>query len=77
MLNPDHKQSFSFLITRAHVGRPNHYHATEDMFPLIEELGSDNIRLSMEDDYFNYNAGVLDQTRIAALSQLCFVAKKR
>jgi len=75
--NPDHKQSFSFLISRARVQRPNHYHATTDMVQLIAELGLESIRVTMEDNHFNYNAGVFDQTRLIALSQLCFVAKKR
>ncbi|HEY1921923.1 MAG TPA: class I SAM-dependent methyltransferase [Tepidisphaeraceae bacterium] len=77
MFNSDHKQSFSPIISRRHVQRPNHYHTSEDMIPLMTSLGLENVRITMEDMGFNYNAGILDQTLQHAVAQLCFVAKKK
>jgi SAM-dependent methyltransferase len=75
--NIDHKNSFSFMITRGHVQRPNHWHMNQDMFPLLTELGAEPLRMTVEDNGFNYNAGVYDQTRFDALAQMCVVAKKK
>ncbi|MGD0461059.1 MAG: class I SAM-dependent methyltransferase [Tepidisphaeraceae bacterium] len=77
MFNTDHKQSFSVLISRRQVQRPNHYHTTEDMIPLMTSLGLEPIRITLEDHGFNYNCGILDQTLQHAIAQLCFVAKKK
>jgi SAM-dependent methyltransferase len=77
MYNSDHKQSFSFLISRRQVQRPNHWHVQENMLPLISETGLESIRITVEDNGFNYNAGIFDQTAHTALAQLCFVAKKK
>jgi len=77
MYNSDHKQSFSLLIPRQTVRRPNHFHIEQDLLPLLRELGAEPVRITMEDHGFNYNAGVFDQTQQNALAQLCIVAKKR
>jgi SAM-dependent methyltransferase len=77
MFNGDHKQSFSFLITRRHVQRPNHWHINEDLGPLLVQLGLEPLRVTVEDMAFNYNAGPFDQTLQNALAQLCVVAKKK
>jgi ubiquinone/menaquinone biosynthesis C-methylase UbiE len=53
--NPDHKQTFSFFIPRAAVGRENHYHLQADLVPLLERLGMRQIRWMLEDAGFNYN----------------------
>ncbi len=74
--NSDHKHTFSFIITRRQVQRPNHWHIDEDMVPLLDELDLETVRVTIEDNGFNYNAGPYDQTMYTALSQLCFVAKK-
>jgi SAM-dependent methyltransferase len=76
--NSDHKQSFSIMVPRRVVARPNHFHIEEDLKPLLRELGVDMVRVTFEDYGFNYNAGIFDQTRMqTAVSQICFVAKKR
>jgi hypothetical protein len=77
MFNTDHKQSFSVLISRRLVQRPNHFHANEDMVPLMTALGLESVRITLEDTGFNYNCGYLDQTLQHAIAQLCFVAKKK
>ena len=77
MYNTDHKQSFSFLITREHVQRPNHFHIEKNLIPLLSELGVDVVRYEVEDYGFNYNAGIYDQTQINAVAQHCLVGRKR
>jgi SAM-dependent methyltransferase len=77
MFNSDHKQSFSFLVSRRQVQRPNHWHLNEDLVPLYGQLGLEMVRVTVEDNHFNYNAGIFDQTAHTALSQLCIVAKKK
>jgi predicted SAM-dependent methyltransferase len=77
MFNPDHKQSFSVIVQRRTVMRPNHFHIATDLVPLLNELNADLVRVTLEDRGYNYNAGMLDQTLAGALSQLCIVAKKR
>jgi len=76
LFNGDHKQSFSRLITRRHVRRPNHWHLQDDLEPLLQQLGLRLQRVTLEDHQFNYNAGPYDQTSQQALAQLCVVAKK-
>jgi SAM-dependent methyltransferase len=75
--NADHKQSFSFMITRQHTQRTNHWHMNFDMYPLLTELGAEPLRMTVEDKGYNYNAGVYDQTEFDALAQLCVVARKK
>jgi SAM-dependent methyltransferase len=77
MFNRDHRQSFCLAITRRHVQRPNHHHVGEDMLPLMAGLGLENVRVTFEDNGYNYNAGMFDQTQRNALAQLCFVARKK
>lgn len=74
--NTDHKQSFSFLVTRNMVGRSNHYHLEQDFFPLLQRLGYRVISAGVEDAGFNYNTGRADQTLGSALAQLCIIAQK-
>lgn len=74
--NPDHKQSFSFLIPRDAVRRPNHYHVQHDLIPVIESLGGKVVHWGVEDYGFNYNAGLFDQTMANALAQICVVIQK-
>jgi SAM-dependent methyltransferase len=77
MFNTDHKQSFSFLVTRSMVRRDNHYHLEQDLFPLLKQYGLTVVDARLEDAAFNYNAGMYDQTFYTALSQLCIVAQKK
>jgi len=74
--NGDHKQSFSFLISRAAVRRDNHFHVSDDLLPLLKSLGAESVQLSVEDAGFNYNFGIADQTMLGALAQLCIVTRK-
>jgi SAM-dependent methyltransferase len=76
MFNGDHKQSFSVVIPRNAVRRPNHFHVQLDMIPLLQELNITVIRHSLEDFGFNYNAGVFDQTTQSAVCQICIVGQK-
>jgi SAM-dependent methyltransferase len=76
--NDDHKQSFSVLIPRRAVARPNHWHVEQDLKPLMQEVGLEVVRFTFEDYGYNYNSGLFDQTRLpTVVAQLCFVAKKR
>lgn len=75
--NPDHKQSFSNLVTRAAVVRPNHWHMQNDLVPLLEQLGLSEVKWTLESNHFNFNAGMFDQTAQVALAQLCFIAQKK
>lgn len=74
--NSDHKASFSLDWFRDKIGRPNHYHITNDIEPIINGLGTAIIERRLEDNGFNYNAGYRDQTLGSALSQICFVVRK-
>jgi hypothetical protein len=47
------------------------------MVPLMNQTGLDVVRITFEDYGYNYNAGIFDQTVRLALSQLCFIAKKK
>lgn len=76
LYNTDHKQSFSFLVTRKMVKRSNHYHLEQDLFPLLERLGYQILSAGIEDANFNYNEGRADQTLGSALAQLCIIAQK-
>ena len=74
--NSDHKQSFSFFVKRPAVGRENHFHLEENLFPLLRKLGLQSIRWLLEDQGFNYNYGLVDHTAMDGLAQLCIVAQK-
>jgi SAM-dependent methyltransferase len=74
--NGDHKQSFSFMITRQAVVRPNHYHIQQDLVPLIKSLGAEPVFMQLEDYGFNYNFAIVDQTLGNAVAQYCIVAQK-
>lgn len=76
LYNTDHKQSFSFLVTRGMVGRSNHYHLEQDFFPILRNLGYTIVSAGVEDAGFNYNEGRADQTLGSALAQLCVIAQK-
>lgn len=75
--NTDHKQTFSFFIKRPAVGRTNHFHLDEDLFPLLRHLNMESIRWMLEDKGFNYNFGLVDHTGLDGLAQLCIVAQKK
>jgi SAM-dependent methyltransferase len=76
--NEDHKQSFSILVPRRVVARDNHFLISEDLTPILNQLGMDVVRCTYEDYGFNYNAGIFDQTKLeSTVAQICVVAKKR
>jgi ubiquinone/menaquinone biosynthesis C-methylase UbiE len=75
--NPDHKNSFSYYITRQKTKRLNHYHVN-DMITIIEKLNCTFVLCDLEDKNFDYNIGPdVDQTRLDAQAQLLFVARKK
>lgn len=75
--NYDHKQTFSFYITRAQVGRENHFHHS-DVSAILSRLGFEVKVVELEDDGFDYDAGPqADQTRAGAMAHIMFVARKR
>lgn len=75
--NGDHKRSFSLDITREIVKRTNHWHIARDVEPVLSGAGLDLFEYILEVDGYDWNNGHLDQTIRGALSQICFVAKKR
>jgi SAM-dependent methyltransferase len=76
LYNADHKQSFSFLIARQAVNRPNHYHVDHDLRPLLARLSIEVLEVYIEDYGFNYNYGLADQTQMGAVAQLCLIGRK-
>lgn len=78
LFNKDHKQTFSYYITKEQVKRNNHYHYT-DIIKIIENLNMEVEISKLEDDNYDYSKGTAgDQTFLDnALSQILFVAKKK
>jgi SAM-dependent methyltransferase len=78
LFNKDHKQTFSYYITKEQVKRNNHYHYT-DIIKIIEDLNMEVEISKLEDDNYDYSKGTAgDQTFLDnALSQILFVAKKK
>ena len=75
--NYDHKQTFSYYITKEQVKRENHYHYTE-IIKILENLNMEVIISKLEDDNYDYSKGNAgDQTRGNAVAQLLYVAKKK
>ena len=70
--NTDHKHTFSTDLSRAIVGRQNHW-TPDELFPLLGEV----VEWGVQSDGFDFNRGMEDQTRGSALSQLFFVAENR
>lgn len=76
IFNLDHKQTFSYYITKDQVKRENHYHGT-DVANILKKLGMEILIVNLEDKNFNYNNGNKeDQTKGNALCQMLFVARK-
>ena len=75
--NYDHKQTFSYYITKDQVKRKNHYHYTE-INKILENLNMEVVISKLEDDNYDYSKGNAgDQTRGNAVAQLLYVAKKK
>lgn len=76
--NTDHKHSFSMDLTRERVGRENHWHIYEDVVPILETIGIHVLDVAVEDDGFDYDNGMEDQTLDdTALSQIRIVGQRR
>ena len=74
--NSDHKQTFSFYITKEQVKRDNHYYYA-DLIQILENLNMEILECDLEDNNYNYDRGNGgDQTRQNALAQVLFVARK-
>ena len=75
--NYDHKQTFSYYITKEQVKRDNHYHRAE-IVKIIENLNMEVIAVKLEDENYDYNKGNYgSQTRGNAKAQILFIAKKK
>lgn len=75
--NYDHKQTFSYYITKEQVKRDNHYHCTEIM-KIIENFNMEIIVVKLEDENYDYNKGNYGiQTLGNAKAQILFIAKKK
>lgn len=74
--NSDHKHSFSLTLEAAKVNRMNHWHEN-DLRRLFEALGVKTISMQLEDDNYDYNNGLVDQTLGSAVAQICIIAQKR
>lgn len=78
LFNPDHKHSFSLTVTRAQLGRNNHWHLAQDLQPLMIKLGLHIEHAALEDDHYDYSLQNfnIDQTLGNALAQICIVARR-
>ena len=74
--NGDHKATFSLDIPREKVRRPNHWHIHNDLVPLVEALGMRVELVRLEDEGYDYSAGVTDQTLGDALAQICAIFQR-
>ncbi len=75
--NYDHKQTFSYYITKEQVKRDNHYHRAE-IVKIIENLNMEVIAVKLEDENYDYNKGNYgSQTLGNAKAQILFIAKKK
>lgn len=76
--NTSHKHSFSIDITREQVARSNHWHVQNDLIPLLTVLGVEILDVALEEDGFDYNNGMADQTlEDQALSQIRIIGQKK
>ena len=77
IFNIDHKQTFSYYMTKEQVKRKNHYHYT-DIIKIIENLNMEVEISKLEDDNYDYSKGTGgNQTLYDASAQILFVAKKK
>ena len=76
--NIDHKHSFSMDLTRERVGRESHWHIYEDVVPVIEQIGIRILDVAVEDDGFDYDNGMEDQTLDdSALAQIRIIGRRK
>lgn len=74
--NKDHKQTFSYYITKTQTKRKNHYYY-KDIIKILTKLNMQLIDCNLEDYNFDYNSGNSgDQTRHNASAQILFVLQK-
>lgn len=76
VFNTDHKHSFSLEIGRDKVKRNNHWNIYTDLEPVMNKVGLQLIKATLELDGYDWNNGHVDQTMKGAVSQLCLIARK-
>lgn len=74
--NMDHKHSWSETITRAQVGRSNHWNLALDLFPLAKELGLEVVKFKTIIANADYNNFVQDFTLGSGVCQIDVVFRK-
>lgn len=72
-MNKDHKLSFSLRITRSQVNRESHFHLIDLSF--LKQYRAEFISVLLEDNNYDFNCGLVDQTRKNALAQICYICK--
>lgn len=77
--NEDHKATFSTRIVRESVQRDDHFHISQDIAPILDDLGVDILEVRIEDKGYDYRIKDVDQTGpgFNALAQICLIGKKR
>lgn len=78
VFNPDHKHTFSILVTRDETNRTNHYHK-KDIESILNTNGFDILEFGLQDFGFDYNLpNEIDQTsQRHALAQIMYIARKK
>lgn len=77
IFNYDHKQTFSYYLTKEQVKRENHFHYSE-INKILENLNMEVVLAKLEDNNYDYSKGNGgEQTMGNAVAQLLFVAKKK
>lgn len=74
--NPDHKATFSLTLTRAKVGRNNHW-ASPELQHAIHAAGLILDGAALMDDGYDYNAGDIDQTLGGAVAHIRIECRRR
>jgi len=77
--NSDHRCSFSTMVTRAELGRNDHFNIEDDILSILQKNGVELIDVRIEDQGYDYNLPkTFDQTKYrSALAQICLVGKKK
>lgn len=76
IFNYDHKQTFSYYITKEQIKRNNHFYYL-DLLEIMKNLNLEIVLHKLQDDNYDYDKGDGgNQTRGNALAQILFIAKK-
>lgn len=78
VFNWDHKNTYSWFLTKDKVKRDNHFYK-DDIIHILENLNMEVLECKLEDDNYDYNLNPkIDQTfHKKALAQILFVARKK